>query len=89
MKKKNFTLKQFFCVPCPTCAVPVGKRCLLLSGAKRSAPHANRKIAVEVIERKAACEGLTSSEKAFLESVSGLVFVLHFVQLLSNASEAW
>jgi hypothetical protein len=53
MKKKELTPKQLSSVPCPTCGVAAGKRCVLLSGAPRSKPHADRKFAAtEAIERE-------------------------------------
>jgi len=53
MKIKELTRKQLSSVPCPTCGAPVGKRCLLLSGAPRSAPHMERKLsAAETVEKE-------------------------------------
>jgi len=53
MKKDELTLKQTSSVPCPTCGVPAGKRCILYSGGMRSEPHLVRKIyAVEALEKK-------------------------------------
>src|ERR1700674_4211703 len=53
MKKKELTPKQLSSVPCPTCGVAAGKRCVLLSGAPRSKPHVDRTFAAsEAIERK-------------------------------------
>ena len=53
MKKMELTPKQLSSVPCPTCGVAAGKRCVLLSGAPRSEPHVDRKFAAtEAIERK-------------------------------------
>jgi len=43
MKKRHLTAKQLSSVACPTCGVSVGRRCILYSGALRSAPHVNRK----------------------------------------------
>jgi hypothetical protein len=51
MKKKDLTLQQLRSVPCPTCGVPAGDRCLLHSGGLRSDSHVNRKLAAaEAIE---------------------------------------
>jgi hypothetical protein len=53
MKMKELTPKQVSSVPCPTCGVTVGKRCVLLSGAPRSKPHVDRKLsAAAAIETK-------------------------------------
>jgi hypothetical protein len=53
MKKKELTPKQLSSVPCPTCGVAAGNRCVLLSGAPRSKPHVDRKFAAtEAIEGK-------------------------------------
>jgi hypothetical protein len=53
MKKKDLTLQQSRSVPCPTCGVAAGDRCLLHSGGLRSSPHVNRKLAaIEAIETK-------------------------------------
>jgi hypothetical protein len=53
MKKKELTPKQLSSVPCPTCGVAAGKRCVLLSGAPRSKPHVDRTFAAsEALERK-------------------------------------
>lgn len=55
MKKKELTPKQILSVPCPTCGVPAGKRCVLHSGGPRSQPHVDRTLAaLAVIERKSA-----------------------------------
>ena len=53
MKKKDLTAKQLSSVPCPTCGVAPGERCVLHSGALRSEPHVDRKLsAAEAIETK-------------------------------------
>jgi hypothetical protein len=53
MKTKVLTPKQLSSVPCPTCGVPIGKRCVLLSGAPRSTPHVDRRLsAAEAVERE-------------------------------------
>jgi hypothetical protein len=53
MKKKELTRKQAESVSCPTCGSPIGKRCVLNSGALRSGPHVQRKFAaIEAFERK-------------------------------------
>src|ERR1700675_3520236 len=43
MKRKELTPEQLSAVPCPTCGVGVGERCVLHSGALRSEPHVDRK----------------------------------------------
>ena len=57
MKKKDLTLKLVLTVPCPTCGVAPGQRCVLYSGAQRTGPHVNRKLsaagAIEV-EKKSS-----------------------------------
>jgi hypothetical protein len=51
MKKKDLTLHQLRSVPCPTCGVPAGDRCLLHSGGLRSDSHVDRKLAaIEAIK---------------------------------------
>jgi hypothetical protein len=53
VKKKELTPKQLSSVSCPTCGVATGKRCVLLSGAPRSNPHVDRRLAAaEAIGRK-------------------------------------
>jgi len=53
MKKSDLTAKQLLSVPCPTCGVAPGERCLLHSGAPRSEPHVDRKLsAAELIDTK-------------------------------------
>lgn len=53
MRMKDLTLQQLSSVPCPTCGVGVGQRCLLHSGAPRSEPHVDRKLsAAEAVESK-------------------------------------
>jgi hypothetical protein len=53
MKSRNLTAKQLSSTPCPTCGVAAGYRCLLHSGAPRSAPHVDRRYSVmDAIERK-------------------------------------
>jgi hypothetical protein len=52
MKMRDLTLKQLSSVPCPTCGVASGERCLLHSGGPRSEPHLDRKlVAAEAIEQ--------------------------------------
>jgi len=45
MKVRNLTPKQLLSVPCPTCGVAIGARCLLHSGALRSEPHVDMTLA--------------------------------------------
>jgi hypothetical protein len=53
MKKSELTPKQVSSVPCPTCGVATRKGCVLHSGAPRSEPHVDRKLAaIEAIVRK-------------------------------------
>ena len=53
MKMKERNPKQVSSVPCPTCGVAAGKRCVLHSGAPRTEPHVDRKLsAAEAIETK-------------------------------------
>jgi CRP/FNR family transcriptional regulator, cyclic AMP receptor protein len=48
-------MKQVSSVPCPTCGVAAGQRCLLHSGALRSEPHVDRRLsAIEAIETQNA-----------------------------------
>ena len=53
MRMKDLTPEQLSSVPCPTCGVAAGKRCLLHSGALRTESHVDRKLfAAEAIETK-------------------------------------
>jgi len=53
MRMNELTPKQFSSVPCPTCGVAAGMRCLLHSGAPRVDAHIDRKLtAAEAIETK-------------------------------------
>ena len=45
VKKSELTPKQVASVSCPTCGVAAGQRCVLHSGAMRSEPHVERKLA--------------------------------------------
>jgi hypothetical protein len=54
----DITAKQFISVPCPTCGVYAGQRCLLYSGEPRTVPHVDRKLAViEAVEAKVILPG--------------------------------
>jgi hypothetical protein len=47
------TALQLISVPCPTCGVPSGERCVLHSGAPRSDVHVDRKLsAAETMEKR-------------------------------------
>jgi hypothetical protein len=49
--KKELATKQLSSVPCPTCGIAAGRRCMLHSGAPRSEPRADRKLfEIEAIE---------------------------------------
>jgi hypothetical protein len=53
VRMNEMTPKQSSSVPCPTCGVAAGERCLLYSGALRQESHINRKLsAAEAIETK-------------------------------------
>ena len=53
MRMDELTPKQFSAVPCPTCGVAAGMRCLLHSGEPRVDAHVDRKLsAAEAIEMK-------------------------------------
>jgi hypothetical protein len=53
MKIHELTPKQLASVPCPTCGVGVGERCVLHSGGLRSGPHVDRKLAAaEFFEKR-------------------------------------
>ncbi len=45
VKKSELTPKHLSSVACPTCGVAAGQRCLRYSGAPRSEPHLDRKLA--------------------------------------------
>jgi hypothetical protein len=48
---RDITPKMILAVPCPTCGVYAGMRCLLYSGDPRNEPHVDRKlIAIGAIE---------------------------------------
>ena len=53
MRMRDLTSNQLSSVPCPACGVSAGQRCLRFSGALRSEPHVDRKLAAaEAIEAK-------------------------------------
>jgi len=52
-EKERTHARTVISVPCPTCGVAAGERCVLHSGAPRSEPHVDRKFAAaEAIEKK-------------------------------------
>jgi hypothetical protein len=52
MKLKQLTRKQLYSVPCPTCQVAAGERCVTSVGGVRFSPHPDRKLlAAEAIEK--------------------------------------
>jgi hypothetical protein len=54
VKAKELTLKQVLTVPCVTCGAAIGEVCELHTGAPRTEPHRDRKLAaVEAVETKA------------------------------------
>jgi hypothetical protein len=54
VKTKELTPKQILSVPCSTCGAAVGEVCELHTGAPRTEPHRDRKLAAaETIETKA------------------------------------
>lgn len=53
MKIQHQTKKGISAVPCPTCGVAAGKRCVLIAGGPRNEPHWNRRIAAaDVVEKE-------------------------------------
>jgi hypothetical protein len=44
MRITDMTRKQLLSVPCPTCGVAAGQRCVLHSGRLRKEPHVDRKL---------------------------------------------
>jgi CRP/FNR family cyclic AMP-dependent transcriptional regulator len=53
MKKKELSANQLLSVPCPSCGVDAGQRCLLHSGSQRSESHVDRKFsAIAAIEKR-------------------------------------
>jgi hypothetical protein len=53
MRMADMTPKQVVSVPCPTCGVSAGARCLLHSGGLRAESHVDRKlVAAEAVEQK-------------------------------------
>jgi len=53
MRMIDMAPKLFLDVPCPTCGVTSGNRCVLHSGGLRSEPHVDRKLcAVEAVKAK-------------------------------------
>lgn len=55
MKVKQLTPKQLCSVPCPTCHVAAGERCVTSVGGIRFWPHPDRKyLAAEAVEEKIA-----------------------------------
>lgn len=52
VKKSELTLKLSLSVPCPTCGVGAGQRCVLYSDSRRTEAHVERKLsAIEAIEQ--------------------------------------
>jgi len=50
---KKLTPEELCAVPCPTCGVAAGERCVLHSGGLRSEPHVERKFeAAEAAKKK-------------------------------------
>jgi hypothetical protein len=53
MRMNDMTSELFNSIPCPTCRVGAGKRCLLHSGGFRTEPHIDRKLAaIEAVKIK-------------------------------------
>jgi anaerobic selenocysteine-containing dehydrogenase len=53
MKKEEVETKQLSSLPCPTCGVGAGMRCVRHSGVARADSHVDRKLsALEAAERK-------------------------------------
>src|SRR5260370_8520978 len=53
MRMTDMTPKQLSAVPCSTCGVAAGKRCVLHSGALRAEPHVDRRLtAAEAVEKR-------------------------------------
>jgi len=52
MKKSQLAPKESSTVPCPSCGVAAGMRCISYSGAVRTEPHVERKLAaIEAVEK--------------------------------------
>ena len=70
MRMRELTPTQLSAVPCPTCGVAAGQRCLLHSGALRSESHVDRRLAAaEAIEAK-RYERLLSREAKYRRAQS-------------------
>jgi hypothetical protein len=55
VKTKDLTLKQILSVPCPTCGAATEQVCQLHTGALRTEPHRDRRLAAaEAVEKKAS-----------------------------------
>jgi hypothetical protein len=53
MRMGYLTPKLLLAVPCPSCGVAAGDRCLLREGGFRNEPHIDRKLtAIEAVESK-------------------------------------
>ena len=53
MRMGDMTPRHLLAVPCPTCGVAAGKRCLLHAGGLRNEPHIDRKLrAIEAVESR-------------------------------------
>jgi hypothetical protein len=53
MRTSDMSPKQLSSVPCPTCGVVAGQRCVLYSGGLRRGPHLERKLsAAEAVAKK-------------------------------------
>jgi hypothetical protein len=57
MKIRELTPKQLSSIPCPTCGVAVGRRCVLASGGKRSSPHVDRRLCAADAMRQKKLKG--------------------------------
>ena len=68
---KDLTSAQLSSVPCPTCGVGPGQRCVLHSGGPRSEPHVDRKLsAAEAMENQRSRRAQSLAKRHFALSAA-------------------
>jgi CRP/FNR family cyclic AMP-dependent transcriptional regulator len=90
VKKKELSTNQLLSVPCPSCGVAAGQRCVLHLGALRSEPHVDRKLsAVEAMETRHAISPqnreLNQPMKSNIEALPKISFDLGGVVTLNES----
>ena len=91
MRNKELTPEQLSSVPCPTCGVATGERCVLNSGALRSGSHVDRKFsAIEAVKGNRPTgmkfgSPASNRGRAGATSANGVQYRTLFLQLLERA----